>query len=94
MSSYFKVYEMLTSGQTLADVKANPETANLVEGFLAYGSAPSLGGLKIIFDAPALLINVLITILVYRGIKESRNASNMMVLVKLAIVLLVIFVST
>lgn len=91
-TNYFKVYEMLTSGQTLADVKANPETANLVEGFLAYGSAPSLGGLKIIFDAPALLINVLITILVYRGIKESRNASNMMVLVKLAIVLLVIFV--
>jgi amino acid transporter len=91
-TNYFKVYELLTSGQTLADVKANPETANLVEGFLAYGSAPSLGGLKIIFDAPALLINVLITILVYRGIKESRNASNMMVLVKLAIVLLVIFV--
>lgn len=91
-TNYFKVYEMLTSGQTLADVKTNPETANLVEGFLAYGSAPSLGGLKIIFDAPALLINVLITILVYRGIKESRNASNMMVLVKLAIVLLVIFV--
>lgn len=90
--NYFEVYSMLTSGKTLADVQANEETAYLVEGFIAYGSAPSIGGLKIIFDAPALLINVLITILVYRGIKESRNASNIMVLIKLAIVLLVIFV--
>ncbi len=90
--SYFEAYKLLTNGQTLDNIKANPDTAYLVEGFLAYGSAPSLGGLKIIFDAPALLINVLITILVYRGIKESRNASNIMVLIKLAIVLLVIFV--
>lgn len=90
--NYFKVYALLTSGNTLTDVKLNPETAHLVEGFIAYGSAPALGSLKIIFDAPALLINVLITILVYRGIKESRNASNIMVLIKLAIVLLVIFV--
>jgi len=91
-SNYAEVYTLLTSGNTLADVQANPEKSYLVEGFLAYGSAPSLGGLKIIFDAPALLINLLITALVYRGIKESRNASNIMVLIKLAIVLLVIFV--
>lgn len=90
--NYTEVYSMLTAGQTLTDVQANKDTAYLVEGFLAYGSAPAIGGLKIIFDAPALLINVLITILVYRGIKESRNASNIMVLIKLAIVLLVIFV--
>ena len=90
--NYFEVYSMLTNGQTLADVQANKDTAYLVEGFIAYGSAPAIGSLKIIFDAPALLINVLITILVYRGIKESRNASNIMVLIKLAIVLLVIFV--
>jgi hypothetical protein len=31
-------------------------------------------------DLPALFIIVLITTLVYRGMKESRNASNMMVL--------------
>jgi len=90
--NYFDAYKLLINGQTLDNIKANPDTAYLVEGFLAYGSAPSIGGLKIIFDAPALVINVLITILVYRGIKESRNASNIMVLIKLAIVLLVIFV--
>ncbi len=91
-SHYEQAYTIIAGGTTLEQLTANPETAYLTEGFLAYGSAPSIAGLKIIFDAPALLINVLITILVFRGIKESRNASNVMVLIKLAIVLLVIFV--
>jgi APA family basic amino acid/polyamine antiporter len=51
-----------------------------------------LGNLRLILDIPALVINVLITWLVYRGIKESKNAGNIMVLVKLAVVLLVISV--
>jgi amino acid transporter len=50
------------------------------------------GGLRIIFDLPAFVINLLITYLVYRGIKESRNFSNVMVMLKLAIVVLVILV--
>ncbi|MBP7514607.1 MAG: amino acid permease, partial [Flavobacteriales bacterium] len=47
---------------------------------------------RIIFDLPAVLINALITALVYVGVKESRNASNIMVMIKLAIVALVIVV--
>ena len=47
-----------------------------------------VGGLRIIFDLPAFIINLLITYLVYRGIKESRNFSNVMVILKLAIVVL------
>src|SRR6185369_2792482 len=58
----------------------------------AWNSAPMLGGLRIIFDLPAIVINLLITYLVYRGIKESRNFSNAMVMLKLAIVALVIIV--
>jgi APA family basic amino acid/polyamine antiporter len=46
----------------------------------------------VILDLPALVINVLITCLVYRGIKESRNFSNAMVILKLAVVILVIAV--
>jgi amino acid transporter len=38
------------------------------------------------------MIIIFITWLVYRGMKESRNASNAMVIVKLAIILLVIAV--
>lgn len=58
----------------------------------AWQNAPVLGGTKIIFDLPAIVINLLITYLVYRGIKESRNFSNAMVILKLAIVALIILV--
>ncbi|RZJ34713.1 MAG: amino acid permease [Flavobacterium sp.] len=62
------------------------------EGFNAWQNSPVLGGLRIIFDLPAVVINVLITYLVYRGTKESRNFSNAMVVIKLAIIVLVIIV--
>jgi APA family basic amino acid/polyamine antiporter len=62
------------------------------EGLLAWQNAPMLGSLKVIFDLPAVLINVLITYLVYKGTKESRNISNAMVYIKLSIIVLVIIV--
>ncbi|MBL7946057.1 MAG: amino acid permease [Flavobacteriales bacterium] len=62
------------------------------EGLTAWNSAPMVGGLRIIFDLPAVMINALITWLVYTGVKESRNASNAMVIVKLAIIALVVVV--
>jgi APA family basic amino acid/polyamine antiporter len=58
----------------------------------AWNSAPTLGPLHIVADLPALAIIIFITWLVYRGMKESRNASNAMVIVKLAVILLVISV--
>ncbi len=58
----------------------------------AWNSAPVIGGLKIIFCLPAIVINILITMLVYIGVKESRNFSNAMVILKLAVVVLVILV--
>lgn len=60
------------------------------EGMRAWLTAPQMGTLRIIMDIPALVINILITWLVYRGMKESRNASNVMVVVKLIAVFLVI----
>lgn len=62
------------------------------EGLTAWQNAPSVGGLKIIFDMPAVLINILITYLIYKGTKESKNLSNAMVYVKLIIIALVIVV--
>ena len=62
------------------------------EGLSAWQNAPVIAGLKIIFDLPAVVINVLITYLVYRGTKESKNFSNVMVYIKLAIIALVIVV--
>ncbi len=90
--NYGTVMGMLATGVPLDEIKSNGQTAGLIEGFMAYGSAPKLFGMRIIFDGPALLINVIITMLVYRGIKESRNASNIMVIIKIVVVLLVIFV--
>ncbi len=62
------------------------------EELAAWNNAPMLGSLRIILDLPALVINFLITWLVYRGIKESRNFSNVMVILKLAVVALIIIV--
>jgi len=79
-TSYMEVKHALAGGSTNPDVLA------------AWNGSPVIGGLHIIFDLPALVINILITYLVYRGIKESRNFSNIMVVLKLAVVLLVILV--
>ena len=57
-----------------------------------WNSAPRIGSLRIILDLPALLINFLVTALVYVGIKESKTASNMMVMLKLVVVIGVIAV--
>lgn len=90
--NYEQVYAMLIVGVPFDDIKNNGATAGLIEGFVAYGHAPSIFGMRIIFDLPALVVNLLITVLVYRGIKESRNASNIMVIIKIVVVLIVIFV--
>ena len=64
----------------------------LQDAYLAWTTSPVIGSFHFVADLPALLIIVLITALIYRGMKESRNASNIMVVVKLCIVLLVIAV--
>jgi len=66
--------------------------SNLQFLYNTWTDAPQFLGLHIIFDLPALGIIIFITWLVYRGMKESRNASNAMVIVKLAVILLVIVV--
>ncbi|MBL7930631.1 MAG: amino acid permease, partial [Bacteroidia bacterium] len=90
-SHYQQVNELLVGGSNLSAIAANPEYSNLMEGYYAWLNAPKMG-ISMVFDFPALLINVLITWLVYRGIKESRNAGNIMVLIKISVVLIVIAV--
>ncbi len=58
----------------------------------AWKNAPIVGNLKIILDIPALVINGLITWLVYRGVRESKNFNNVLVLMKLAVIVLIILV--
>jgi APA family basic amino acid/polyamine antiporter len=84
----FEEYTSLSGSERAAYISTK-HSAELVN---AWQNAPVIGSLKIILDLPALLINLLITYLVYRGIKESRNFSNVMVILKLAVVVLIILV--
>ena len=56
----------------------------------AWTNAPQISGMRLIMDLPALGIVALITYIVFRGIRESRSASNVMVILKLAVIFLVI----
>ncbi len=79
-TSYSEAKHAIEAGSSNVDVLA------------AWNNAPQIGGLRMIIDVPALIINVFITYLVYRGIKESRNFSNLMVILKMIVVALVILV--
>ncbi|HEY6142439.1 MAG TPA: amino acid permease [Flavobacterium sp.] len=78
---------LMQGGKSFENLSSGLQTA-----YTAWTTSPVIGSFHFVADLPALLIIVLITALVYRGMKESRNASNLMVVVKLFIVLLVIAV--
>ncbi len=72
-------------------------TGNLVEitnklslEHQAWSLAPDIGGFRFIADIPALAIVLLITYLVYIGIRETKKATNLMVILKIGVVLVVI----
>ena len=58
----------------------------------AWNDAPTILGIKFIADLPTLLLTFLVTILIIRGIKESKIATNIMVAVKLIVVFLVVVI--
>lgn len=57
---------------------------------LAWTNAPIIGNWHVIFNLPAFVIVVLVTALVYIGIKESKKWANGMVIFKLAVLLVVV----
>jgi APA family basic amino acid/polyamine antiporter len=84
----FKSHEQiqeLTASHKLADI-----TDMMKQGALAWNTAPGFGGVRLIANIPALLIVVAITYLVYIGIRETKKATNAMVFLKIAIVIVVI----
>lgn len=64
------------------------ETGKAVED-LAYSLAPGFSGFKFIINLPAFVIVVLVTWLVFIGIKESKRIANGMVMLKITILVLV-----
>lgn len=95
---YDAVQEAVKGGATVESLRAACDAADAavkcgqIDAYTAWTQAPHLGGLPIIADLPALGIVFIITALVYIGIRESKTASNIMVGLKLAVILLVIVV--
>lgn len=87
MRGFTEVSGLLNSGTGFEELSASQK-----EAYLAWKNAPEIGGLKTILDLPALGIVIAITALIYRGVKETKNASNIMVGVKLLVIALVIVV--
>jgi APA family basic amino acid/polyamine antiporter len=86
-NGYKNATALIQSGKSFENLDAGLQAA-----YTAWETAPVIGSFHFVADLPALFIIVLITALVYRGMKESRNASNLMVVIKLFVVLLVIAV--
>lgn len=76
---------------TASRMAADPANASAT-ALEAWNTAPQIGGFRLIADIPALVMTLLITGLVYIGIRESKITGNIMVAIKLAIVLAVICV--
>jgi basic amino acid/polyamine antiporter, APA family len=86
---YHTALTSLSQGSTLSSL-----SAGLQEAYLAWVNAPHFGNFRLIADIPAFGITVFITYLVYRGIYETKLASNTMVLLKISILLLIIGVGS
>lgn len=90
------VQTALADGGTLESLRAACSAADpsvtcaQLDAHAAWTGASQIGGFPIVADLPALGIVFLITALVYVGIRESKIASNIMVALKLAVILLVI----
>lgn len=86
--SAFKAHKELT--EFTASHKLSEITDTIKQGAAAWNTAPHIGDLRLIANLPALLIVVIITYLVYIGIRETKRATNAMVILKIVIVVAVI----
>ena len=88
---YLSAYRASESLQQLtADGKPAEITDAMRINAQAWADAPQIGNLRLVADIPALLIVLLITWLVYIGIRETKRATNAMVMLKIAVVIFVI----
>ncbi len=77
--------------QKLCKIKDAVVDCNQIDAYAAWSNTPMIGSIPIVMDLPALLITAVMTTLVYIGIRESKFTANVMTVLKIAIILLVIF---
>lgn len=87
----------ITIGKTVSEANAAitahaPLTDAMQHALQTWASAPTLGNWHICINLPAFIIVLLITVLAYIGIKESKKTTNLMVVFKIVVIVLVIVV--
>ncbi len=78
-----------------SSLSANPNMAAdlkapLLDAIHTWNSAPVIAGMHFIVNLPAFLIVCLISFITYIGIQESKKTTNLMVIFKVTVVILVI----
>jgi APA family basic amino acid/polyamine antiporter len=76
--------EAVALGQT-----ATPEMLSAIN---IWNSAPIIAGKHLMINLPAFIIVILITMLAYIGIKESKRSTNFMVVFKIIVIILIIII--
>ncbi|MDP4291411.1 MAG: amino acid permease [Bacteroidota bacterium] len=76
--------------QMASGVSFSGLSRSVQEAYTAWNHAPQLFGLHLVANIPAFAIVFFITVLVYIGIRETKNAGNIMVILKLVILMVVI----
>lgn len=87
LRGYDEAIRQMATGTSMANLPWG-----IREAFLAWQNAPRLGSVRLVADVPALAVTILITYLIYVGIRESRNVNNIMVGIKMLVILMVIVV--
>jgi APA family basic amino acid/polyamine antiporter len=83
-AGFLAAQDALTQKQALTDaMRAAIDTWN---------SAPMIGGVRVFLNIPAFFIVCLISAVTYVGIRESKKSTNLMVMFKIAVIILVIIV--
>ena len=85
LRGYHEALALIQNGASISSL-----SPALNEAYQAWTTAPQIFNFRLIADIPAFMIVVLITWICYIGIRESKRANNMMVLLKVGVLILVI----
>ena len=85
LRGYHETMALIQNGASISSL-----SPALNEAYQAWTTAPQIFNFRLIADIPAFMIVVVITWICYIGIRESKRANNMMVLLKVGVLILVI----
>ena len=83
-------FEAATKTLTANPALAADAKAPLLQAIQTWNSAPVFGGMHFVVNLPAFFIVCIISFITYIGIRESKKATNFMVMFKVTVVILVI----